>query len=166
MKKNLLDIKNTGFITPKDYFEDLDEVLFSHAKLKEKVVVSGYKVPDEYFDSLEDKIVAASQKEQEPKVIKLITWHKMRYVCVVAASVALLITIFVRNNVKPVSMDTIETASIENYILNEDLEANEFASLFTEEELSDIRLINDGFSSQNIESYVFENLEIDDIITK
>ena len=164
MKKTLHNIKNTGFNIPEDYFTSLEDIILSNAKLREVAPTSGHKVPDDYFDSIEDNIINLVQ-QKETKVVKLITWHKIAYVGAVAASIVLMFNIFF-NNGKDVSINTIETASIENYILDEDLEINEFASLFTEEELSNIRLINDGYNQQKLENYLFENLEIDDIVIK
>ena len=166
MKKKLHNIDNTGFKTPKDYFETLEDSILSNAKLREIASESSYKVPNGYFDSLEDKIMAVVNQQPETKVIKFISWRKITYIGTVAASIVLIINLFFKNNPEKITIDAIETASIESYILNEDLETNEFASLFSKEELSDIRLINDGYSSQTLENYVFENFEIDDIITK
>ena len=70
------------------------------------------------------------------------------------------------NQKSRVTIDTIKTASIENYILNEELETTEIASLFIEDDLSDVQLIHDGFSSESIENYIFDNVEIEDIIIK
>ena len=80
-------------------------------------------------------------------------------------SIILIINIFF-NNAKDVTIENIETASIENYILDEDLETNEFASLFTKEDLSEVRLITDGYSSETLDSFIFDNLDIEDFITK
>lgn len=165
MKKTLHTIKNSGFKTPEDYFATLEDTILSHSKLKEISSGSEYKIPENYFDSIEDKIINAVQQKEETKVIKLFTWRRITYASSIAASIILMISIFF-NNTKNITLDNIETASIENYILNEDLETNEFSYLFSKEDLSNIRLINDGYNSQNLENYVFDNLEIDDIITK
>ncbi|MBP0903312.1 hypothetical protein ACFSKN_00290 [Mariniflexile gromovii] len=161
----LHNIKETGFKVPKDYFASLEDTILSEVKLQEMVPKSGYKVPDNYFDSLEDNILNTVKTQQETKVIKLFTWKKAVYATAVAASLMLLINIFF-NKTENITIDTLETASIENYILNEDLEPTEFASLFTQEDLLDVQLINEGYSSETLENYVFDNLEIEDIITK
>ena len=161
----LHNIKDTGFKVPKDYFGSLEDAILTDLKLKEKAPESGYKVPDNYFDSLEHKITNALVPEKEVKVIKLFTWRKAAYVSAVAASLILMFNVFF-NNTNNVTIDNIETASIENYILNEDLETSEIASLFTDDDLSDVQLINDGYSSETLENYIFDNLEFEDIIIK
>jgi len=161
----LHNIKNTGFKVPKDYFGSLEDAILTDLKLKEMAPETGYKVPENYFESLEHKITNAIVPEKEVKVIKLFTWRKAAYVSAVAASLILMFNIFF-NNTNNVNIENIETASIENYILNEDLESSEIASLFTDEDLSDVQLINDGYSSETLENYIFDNLEIEDIIIK
>jgi cell division protein FtsL len=166
MKTNKLHtIKNAGFKVPKDYFTSLEDVILNDIKLKEIAPSSGYKLPENYFDSLENKITSAVIPHKEVKVINLFTWRKAIYVAAVAASFILMFNIFF-NNTKIITLDTIETASIENYIINEELETNEIASLFTDEDLSEVHLINDTYNTENLENYVFDNLEIEDIITK
>lgn len=166
MKTNKLHtIKNTGFKVPEDYFEKFEDAILIEVKLMEMAPKSGYKLPDNYFDLLEDKIINAVKPQEKTKVIKLFTWRKAVYATAVAASLLLMINIFF-NKHENITINTLETANIENYILNEDLETIEFASLFTKEDLADFKLINDGYSSETLENYVFDNLEIEDIITK
>ncbi|MEN3324377.1 hypothetical protein VP395_11615 [Mariniflexile soesokkakense] len=167
MKTNKIhNIKTTGFKVPKDYFNSLEDTIISEVKLQEILSEPGYKVPDNYFDSLEDKIINIVKPQKETKVIKLFTWRKAVYTMAVAASLILMINIFFNNNTNNITIENIETASIENYFLNEDLEPSEFASLFTKEDLLDVRIIHDGYSSETLEDYIFDNLEIEDIITK
>lgn len=161
----LHNIKETGFKVPKDYFESFEDAFLNEIKLKEITTDSGFQVPDNYFDSLEDKITSAVNQEKDIKVIKLVTWRKAAYAAAIAASLVLMFNIYF-NQKSPVTIDTIETASIENYILNEELETTEIASLFIEDDLSDVQLIHDGFSSESIENYIFDNVEIEDIIIK
>ena len=165
MKTNKLHtIKNTGFKAPDNYFEKFEDAILTEIKLKGMVPKSGYTLPENYFNALEEKILNAVKPQKETKVIKLLTWRKAVYTSAVAASLVVMTHIFF-SKPETITIDTIETATIENYILNEDLGPTEFASLFTKEDLLDVQLINDGFSSENLEKYVFDNLEIEDIIT-
>ncbi|WP_445734755.1 hypothetical protein [Mariniflexile sp.] len=167
MKTNKLHtIENTGFKVPDDYFNTLEDRILSNLKLQEMAPKSGYKVPDHYFESLENRMSAAAIKpENEVKVITLFTRKKILYASAIAASIILMLNIFM-DQTKNITADSIETASIENYIIDENLDLYEFASLFSEDELSHVELISDGYNSKNLENYVFDNLEIEDIITK
>jgi hypothetical protein len=165
MKTNKLHtIKNAGFKVPKDYFKSLEDVIINEIKLKEIAPSSGYKLPDNYFDSLETKISAAVIQHKEVQVINIFKWRKAAYVAAVAASFILMFNMFF-NTTEIITLDDIETASIENYFINEELETNEIASLFTDDDLLEFHLINDKYNSKTLENYVFDNLEIEDIIT-
>lgn len=158
-------IKNTGFKVPENYFASLENRLSRKVKLQETTPQSGYKVPDTYFNSLEDKIINTLHTEKETKVIKLITWPKALTTTAVAASLVLMMHLYL-NKPTPITINNIETASIENYMIEEDLEINEFAALFSNEDLVNIQLINDGYSTKNLENYLLDNLDYEDIIKK
>lgn len=157
--------KETGFKIPEDYLTSLEDTILSELKLQELIPDAGFKVPTNYFDALEDRLMPAFKNEKETKVIHLITWRKLAYATAIAASLFLTLNL-IFNKPSNVSIDTIETASIENYFIDEDLEITEFASLFSKEDLQNVQLINDGYSSENLEKFLFENLEIEDIIIK
>lgn len=166
MKKlHIKHIKKTGFKVPENYFEDFEDILLSELKLKETISKSGFAVPQNYFESLEQRINDTIKKDKEVKVIKLFTWRKALFTASIAASLILMFNVLY-NKKEIVSMNTIETVSIENYILTEDLESNEIASLFSNDDLSDLNLNNMSFNSETLENYVIDNLEIEDIITK
>lgn len=166
MKTNKLHtIKNTGFKVPNNYFNELEDAILSDLKLKAMAPKSGFKLPDTYFNSLEDTIINKLQPEKETKIINLFTWRKVAYATAIAASLILMINIY-SNSTKNITIETIETARIEDYILNEDISNTEFAALFTKEDLQDVQLISDGYSSETLENFVFDNLDIEDIIIK
>jgi hypothetical protein len=165
MKKNSLNnISKTGFKVPENYFESFEDVLLSELKLKETSANSGFKVPENYFETIDNKIFKAIETEKEVKVINLFSWKKIVYATSIAASMVILFNVLLNKN-KPLSIDSIETASIENYILTEELESNEMASLFTNTDLSDINFINNNFNPETLENFVLDNLEIEEIIT-
>lgn len=162
----LHNIKNAGFKVPKDYFASLEDSILTETKLQELANKTGFTTPPDYFNSLEDNILNTETQVKEPKVVKLITWQHIAYVTGIAASILLIVNLFFKTETNTITIEDLETASIENYILEEDLETTEFASLFTNEDLKDVKLISDGYSSETLEDYVFDNLEIEDIITK
>jgi len=165
MKRNSLkNINKTGFKVPENYFEDFQEALLSELKLKELCANSVFKVPENYFETLDDKILKAVKDQKETKVIKLFSWKKIAYTTPIAASVIIMLGILFNKN-SSLSIDKIETASIENYILTEELESNEMASLFSNEDLSDISFTNNNLNPETLEDFVLDNLEIEEIIT-
>ena len=165
MKKNSLkNINKTGFKVPKDYFENFEDILLSELKLKKTSAHPGFKVPKDYFENLDDQIINAIEKNKNHKVIPIFSWRKATYIAAVAASLVLMFNVLF-NKKERLNMESIETASIENYILNEELETNDIASLFSDEDLSEITSIKNSLSSETLEDYVLDNLDINELIT-
>ena len=164
MTKNSLKNMETGFKVPKDYFENFEDRLLSELKLKETASHSGFKLPEDYFDSLDNKILDAVKKSNNTKVIPFLSIRKIAYATAVAASLILIYTIYFNNN-ESLTINNIETVSIENYILTEGLETSDIASLFSDEDLSEITSVKNNLSSETLENYVLENLDIDELIT-
>ncbi|MFH4964122.1 hypothetical protein V8G69_03890 [Gaetbulibacter sp. M235] len=165
MKKNSLkNINKTGFKVPENYFENFEYAFLSELKLKETSANSGFKVPENYFETLDDKILNTIKDQKEVKVLKLFSWKKITYAAPIAASVIIMLGVMFNKN-STLSIDKIETASIENYILTEELEPNEMASLFSNEDLSEINFTNNNLNPETLENYVLDNLEIEEIIT-
>lgn len=165
MKKiQIKDIKDTGFRVPDNYLKDFEYTLLSKLKLKETVGKSGFKVPADYFESLDESIYSAITEKKQTKAINLFSWKKVVYTTAIAASLILMFTVFY-NKKESLTLDNIETASIENYVLNEDIETTDMASLLTNVDLSDFNAMDINFNPESLENYVLENLEIDDIIS-
>lgn len=162
--QKIKNIKNSGFKVPQNYFEDMEDFLLSEIKLKKTSATSGFAVPEKYFNTLEHRIISTVQDQKKFKIITLFSWRKVAYVGTIAASLIIMFNIFF-NDSKKLTVETIKTASIENYIINEELEITDIASLFTDEDLSEVNFINDQFSPETLENYVLENLEIEDMIT-
>jgi hypothetical protein len=161
-KQKLENIKQSGFKVPKNYFESFDDLLLNELKLKEACKNHGFKVPNNYFNSVENNILNTIKETENPKVIKLITWQKLSYISAVAASLIIMFNVIVDKGT--FDMNKIETASIENYILNEELDNNDMATLFKEVDISAMSLTNNNISSETLETYVLDNLEIDELL--
>ena len=161
-KQKLENIKQSGFKVPKNYFESFDDLLLNELKLKEACKNHGFKVPNNYFNSVENNILNTIKETENPKVIKLITWQKLSYIAAVAASLIIMFNVIVDKGT--FDINNIETASIENYILNEELDTNDMATLFNEVDISAMSLTNNNISSETLETYVLDNLEIDELL--
>ncbi len=163
MKKiNLKNIEN-GFKVPKGYFDEFEDNLLGELQLKETASRSGFKLPSNYFESLDNKILEASKNNNKTKVINLFPYRKIAFAAAVAASLILIYNISFNKN-ETLNINNIETASIENYILTEGLETSDIASLFSDEDLSEITSVNNNLSSESLENYVLEHLDIDELI--
>ena len=164
MKKNSLNNIENGFKVPKGYFDEFEDGLLSELQLKETASHSGFILPADYFESLDNKILDAVKKDHKTKVINLFSFRKIAYATAVAASLILIYTVSFNKN-ENLNINNIETASIENYILKEGLETSDIASLFSDDDLSEITSVKNNLSSESLENYVLEHLDIDELIT-
>lgn len=166
MKNNKLhNIKTSGFKEPDGYLESFDELLMN--KLKENHSLkglqnTGFKVPEHYFENFDDKIIKAVSSEKEVKVIPLMSWKKAIYVSGIAASIILMISLFNNYNNKP-TFDNLETALIDEYIIDEDFTNEDIATLLSDDltlnNFMDSHLIDD-----NLEEYILNNSSVEDYL--
>lgn len=154
-----------GFKTPEAYFENVEARLFSNAELSQSKYVtsqSGFITPDNYFDSLEARVL--SKIENKPsKVISIFRNQWMSASIAVAASITLLLFLF-SNNTEEVSFNSVETASIENYILNTDITANDISQYLTDEDLNNSLTEHTMLSDDNIENYLLNNSNLEHLL--
>jgi hypothetical protein len=166
MKNDKLhNIKSTGFKTPDNYFESFEDKLFerinNEASLKE-VKDTGFKAPKDYFKSLDDKIFKKINKEEQP-VIKLNTRKTLYYVAGIAASLILLLAIFIG---KGTNTEEFSAEMVEAYFEDSDLDSYELAELLVDANMleEDFTLTETEFSEDNLESYLLENTDIETIL--
>ncbi len=159
MSDKLKNIKNAGFKIPDNYFEGIEDAILNQIKLK-NIEGSGFKVPDNYFESLEDTILNKISKNEKSKVINLFTRRNLMYVSSIAATLLLLFNLSVFHK-KTASFETLETASLESYIMNEYIDSYEMASLLTNEDLVEENFIEHNFSEENMESYILNNVDLE-----
>ena len=159
-KTKLHYIKGSGYKTPKNYFDGLEDSIMNQIKLQGKIESTGFKAPDNYFESLEDKIFG--KVAHKPKVISIFNRRNLLYASSIAAALVLMFSIFINKN--DLTFDDLEIASIESYLYDEGIDSYEIASLLTEEELITDNFIESELSEDLIEDYLIENATIEDLI--
>lgn len=166
MKKNKIhNIKSTGFKTPDQYFESIEDKLFESLNKNEGIEAiesSGYEVPKGYFDSVEDTIL--SRLTTEDKVVYSLKSRKSFYfITGIAASLVLLFAIFM-NSEK--SEDLISVEMVEVYLENRDLNSYELAQLLSDVDLleDDFTIVKTPYEEDNLESYLLEYSDIESIL--
>lgn len=165
MSRNLNKIKKPGFKTPENYFEGVEDAVLSQIKLK-SIEKPGFKLPEDYFDTLDEAVMAKVSKKNDTKVIHLFSRRNLIYASSIAATILLLfnLSIFERNRVT--TFDSLDTATVESYILNEDIGSYEIASFIDDEEISEENFIEHSFSDENIESYILNNIDVEDFFSE
>ena len=148
--KNLHNIKNSGFKVPQNYFEGLEDSILAEAKLKSIVNDSGFKTPEGYLDNFEVLI------KKETKVISIFSRKNILAVSSIAAALILFFSLNLFNN-STLSINDLETTTVDNYILDE-TEIGDLTSLFQDIELNENQFIDYSISDETLDSY----LETDD----
>ncbi|WP_272022669.1 hypothetical protein [Olleya namhaensis] len=155
-KENLNTINNSGFKAPKDYFEGLEDAILTQAKLEAHSKTVSFKVPDNYFETIEDSIVAKLNKP-EPKVFNLFSKKVITSVSSIAAAIVILFSLNLFKS-SP-TLENLDTATVENYILDE-IEINELDLLIDTSELSQNDFIN--YDLIEIDDYI-DDIELNDL---
>ncbi|MDO5969715.1 hypothetical protein Q4Q35_07835 [Flavivirga aquimarina] len=165
MKQNKLhNIKETGFKVPDGYFNQLEDVILSDIKLKKMSSDSGFKLPKDYFDTLEDTIINKVSAKKSTKVIPLFKKRTLIYISSVAAAVLLLFNLSIFE--KELTFDSLDIETVENYIIDENIGSYEIAALLPEEDLLEENFIEYNVETETVETYILNNLDIEDIIVE
>ena len=166
MKRNKLkNISSNGFKVPKNYFEELEDKVFSkidEGNIPLEVDSSGFATPDNYFGTIEDRIIDKVSEDREVKVISLLSKRNLIYASSIAAAMVIMFSLTLKNT--DPNFDNLETETVENYILDENISSYEIASLLTEEELLEDVYVEHDLQKENIEAYLLDNVTIDDLI--
>ena len=164
--RKLHSIKSSGFKVPDQYLESFDELLLNRLKeghLLKEVQNSGFKVPNQYFETFDDKLAKAlSSSEKKVKVVPFITWRKAAYISGIAASIVLMVGLYNTFYNKP-TFGSLDTASIENYIVNEDITDEDISSLISED-LTMNNFMDSNLSDSNLENYILNSSSIEDLL--
>lgn len=150
----------SGFKVPENYLDNFENRLFE--KIESEIIPkeTGFKVPDGYFDNLEDTILKrVNTEEKSQQVINLNSRRTWLYLTAIAASLAIIVSMLVKNESIAEQMDSLKMATIENYIDEGylDLESYEVLALLDDEDLTNINFESDIFSEELLENYLLEN---------
>lgn len=144
MQMNLNNKHNkTGFTTPENYFKNLEANLYEQLHIPTK---TGHTIPQHYFDRAEKNILNKTIYKQ-PKTIALSKRNTWLLTASIAASILLSIVLLQPQKNTIVNFDTIEYATLENYIETEsfNLSAIEITELYS-------------INTQDLDSVNFGNL--------
>ena len=150
----------SGFKVPENYFDSFEKRIFDTIESETLPKETGFKVPDGYFENLEDTILQKLTATDKPrKVIPLNSRKTWIYLTAIAACLAVIISMLIRDESIVKQLDLIKTATIENYIDEGylDLESYEVLALLDDEDLTSINFESDIFSEESLENYLLEN---------
>lgn len=129
----------------------------------EPKITSGFKMPEGYFDTFSEKVLAQLPKE-EPKVI-LLSGSRKRWYFAAAAILVLMLTIPFYNNYK-LNQQEVDSATLENYIAYQStISEDEIIDLLDQEDVDRMKMdlnvddtaIEDALkSNSNLEEYLID----------
>lgn len=159
MKRQKLykDIKS-GFKTPDNYFNTFEDQLLSELNLKERVSKSGFKEPNDYLNNFE--VDLSEVQTSKPKVISLLHKKTMLYAASIAAAFVLLLII--PRTEKEANFASLDSETIENYLLISDFESTELNDLITNTTAFESKILDETLSDIPLEDYLYNNSELED----
>ena len=129
----------------------------------EPKITSGFTMPDGYFDTFSNKVLAQLPKE-DPKVISIFSSRKTWYFAA-AAILILMLSIPFYNNYR-LKQQEVDSATLENYIAYQStISEDEIVDLLEQEDLDrmtielniDDAIIEDALQSNpNLEEYIID----------
>lgn len=164
MNKEIKHIKTTGFKTPDNYFDTIEDNVMDNIKLNDVLnnKSNGQTIPDGYFNTIEDSVFERiNSSKKEVKVIRLFTRRNMLYAASIAAAIILMLIVILPSNP---SFSNLELESVENYIYQESYSSEDIAALLTEEELTEVLYADSSYSDDSLEDYILDNTTIEDLI--
>ncbi|MBJ7881815.1 hypothetical protein [Gelidibacter salicanalis] len=169
MKKSKLhNITEPGFKTPNAYFDNFDGRLLKKLAVQQEMSEMdgpGYKVPEHYFANFDAKLAQRLKEIEQPKVRSFVSWRNVAYMSGVAAVLVLMLTVFMKSE-DTLSINQVETASIENYLNNENLNIYDIASFLTAEDITVDDFVANTFTDESLETYLLNNASIEDLINE
>lgn len=163
-KKDLHNI-SSGFKTPDNYFNSIEDRVFNQINTKsplDEIKATGFSTPNDYFNSVEENILSKIEDEK-PKVISLFNKKNLLYVSSIAAALVLMFNIFIPKE----ETQDVDAELVEFYLLEEqNLNSYELADLLSEAEFldEDFTVLEDQINESDLESYLLDNVNIEDII--
>lgn len=154
--------KNTGFKTPKGYFEDFTDDLLNKMSKEASSLPNkdGFKAPEGYFDNL-NKEVLEKITEKESKVISLKSYRKYFYAAASAAAILILVFSIQWKNESSFTFDDLARTDIEIYLEDNDLglSSYELAEVLLTEEFEVNDILNSELDDENIIDYLEDNID-------
>jgi len=155
----------SGFKTPEHYFAKFEAQLFANIetnKLSNQRDSSGYTAPDNYFENFEAKVIAKNINKQ-PKVISIFKQRWAVTSVAVAASITLMLFLFL-NKTNELTFNDIEMVTIENYILNSDINAGDISQFLTDDDFNNSLTDHSILTEDSLESYLLNNTNLEDLL--
>lgn len=144
-----------GFTTPDKYFTSVADDFFTRLTESTLPETSGHHVPNNYFDTLEDTIIAKLDvPHKPPKVISL----RRRILQFIPAAAAASVLLFVGINYfsGPITINDISATEIEAWYENGygDVDNSDFVNIFDTTDFEEEDLLTINIDDNELENYL------------
>ena len=162
MKKySLKNIKRSGFKTPEDYFETFQWSIFNKNKIDSE---TGFKVPKGYFETIDEIIFDKVYNQKESKVIQLFNKKAVIVGLSIAASIVLFFNLSIFKD--QITFDSLDYETLESFVLDQELESSDLATLITNTEMLSNSGIAESVSDVVLENYLLDIEDVEDFLSE
>jgi hypothetical protein len=155
----------SGFKTPETYFETFEERLFQRIASEKFPKATGFTVPPRYFENLEDRVLEhVGPFSNKKKIISLFPEKYWGYAAI-AASLVLAFIIFEQGD--PISEhETIPSVAIDRYIEegNLNMDLYELTSFMDDSNLNNLNIKDQQIATENLKNYLLETIDEETLI--
>ena len=148
--------KKTGFKTPDNYFNEIEETIYSSLFIENLPKEKGFKTPDNYFDKIETSVLSklSLEKSTNTKVISL-RKRVLQYIPAAAAASVLLFIGINYFNTQKITFDDITVADVESWYENGygNTNTDELATVINPSDIEEDIL--SSISDENLEDYLY-----------
>ncbi len=162
-KLSEISLHKTGFEIPENYFDSLEDIVI--AKLKAEALQNNVENAAEITDNYFSSVedTISAKIKSNSKVISLKNKFT-RIAAPLAIAASLLLIFMLNNNSQNITFDSLASSDIENWIDNGgiDIDAYSIASIYPEIELTN-DMYSDTLSDDEVLDYLYEE-DLEDII--
>ena len=165
MKPNIDNIKNPGFKTPDNYFDTVEDKLMNAIQQENNLI----QVKESGFktpsDYFDNLEDVILNKIDKKNTPKVIALFIKKNI-LYASSIAAAVLLLFNLSIfdKEVTFDSLDLQTVENYIIDEGFDSYELAALFLEDDFSEADFIEQNITNETLENYLLDNLDIEEII--
>jgi len=163
-KNNLHNVKSSGFKTPDNYFESFDADFFERLNEKEAIKASEFSG----FTVPENYFDAVEHTilekvQNKPEKPVINLKPKSTFYYFSGIAASIVLLFSLVFNNDNISIDNLETEILESYLYQEEYSNEDFASMFKTSEISETDFIDIHISDETLNQYL-ENIEPEDLI--
>ena len=163
-KNNLHNVTSSGFKTPNNYFESFEADLFDRLNEKEEFNFSENAGFTVPKDYFDTVENNVLEKLNESSEKPVISLKsKNTFYYVAGIAASFIILVGLVFNNDRISLENIDTVLIENYLYQQEYSNDDFASMFKTSDISETDFIDIHISDETLNQY-YENIEPEDLI--